>query len=120
MVDSMNNTPALTDDKGDEFAKTLQTLHEGLETSIWVKYSVTSMQCRLALSHTAMDNIQTIIDVSGQEMDRKEYGKVYMAILESIVKAYHNWKTTLWASTPELKGNGQWASHEGSQSHRKE
>jgi hypothetical protein len=49
-VDSVNKTPALTDDDGDEFDDTLQTLQEGIEAGIWVTHGVTSTQHRLALS----------------------------------------------------------------------
>ena len=42
-VDSIVNTPVLTDDEGDEFADSLPTLYESLEASVWSKYGVTSM-----------------------------------------------------------------------------
>lgn len=95
----------MTDDKGD-FNDALQTFQEGIEASIWVTHSVTSTQCKLALPQTAIRNIQTIINVSGQELDKDEYAKVYTAIPELLARAYRNWKATLWASTPELKVEG--------------
>jgi hypothetical protein len=102
-VDSMNETPASTDDDGDEFDDTLRTLQEGIEASIWVTHGVTSTRRRLALSQTAARNIQTIISVSGRELGNDEYAVVYTAILESLARAYREWKTTSRASTPESK-----------------
>ena len=93
-VDSIINTPASTDDEGDRFGENPQTLYEGLKAGIWFKYGMTSTRRRIALSCTARTNIQTIIRVSGQQMVGEEYSNMYMAILESLVRAYRDWKTT--------------------------
>ena len=86
-----------------DLSRTPQTLHESLKASIWFKYGVTSTQCRVALSHTARTDIQTIIKVSGQQMVGEEYSNMYTAILESLARAYHDWKAMSQASTPDLK-----------------
>ena len=80
---------ASTDDEGDRFSKNPQTLYESLEAGIWFKYGMTSTRCRIALSHTARTNIQTIIRVSGQQMVGEEYSNMYTAILKFLVRAYH-------------------------------
>jgi hypothetical protein len=99
----MNETPASTDDDGDEFDDALRTLQEGIKAGIWVTHGVISIRHRPALSQMAARNIQTIISVSGRELGNDEYAMVYTAILESLARAYREWKTTSRASTPELK-----------------
>ena len=95
--------PALTDDEGGGFSRVLQALKEGYETGIWIRYGVLSTRHQADLIHAADKNIQTIVDVSGQGLTEDEYMDLYTTVLESLARAYHDWKKTSCPNTPELK-----------------
>lgn len=93
------------DDEGDEFTEALQTFQEGFEAGIWVRYGMTSMWHKLAFSKTATKNIQTIINVSGQGLDKDEYVYGYTQVpcksipwLEEHIVGYHTRTQRGWAS----------------------
>ena len=94
--------PASTDDEGG-FSRVLQTLKEGYEAGVWVRYGVLSTRRQADLIRTADKNIQTIVDVSGQGLTEDEYMDLYTAVLESLARAYRDWKKTSRPNTPELK-----------------
>jgi hypothetical protein len=97
-----SETPASTDDEGD-FARALQTMQEGFEAGIWVRYGVLSSRHQAELIRTANKNIQTIVDVSKQGLTEDEYFEVYSAVLESLPRAYCTWKRSLWPNMPKPK-----------------
>jgi hypothetical protein len=97
-----SETPASTDDEGD-FARALQTMQEGFEAGIWVRYGVLSSRRQAELIRTANKNIQTIVDVSKQGLTENEYFEVYSAVLDSLARAYCTWKKSSWPNTPEPK-----------------
>jgi hypothetical protein len=97
-----SKTPTLMDDEGD-FARALQTMQERFEAGIWVRYRVLGSRHQAELIHTANKNIQTIVDVSKQGLTEDKYFKVYLAVLESLARAYCAWKKLSWPNTPEPK-----------------
>ena len=52
---------------------------------------MTSTQCKPTLPHTTT---RTIIDASGEDSDKGKYTIMYAVILESHVRAYHDWEMT--------------------------
>jgi hypothetical protein len=97
-----SETPTLMDDEGD-FARALQTMQEGFEAGIWVRYGVLSLRCQAELICTANKNIQTIVDVLKQGLTEDEYFEVYLAVLESLARVYYTWKKSSQPNMPEPK-----------------
>jgi hypothetical protein len=97
-----SETPTSTDNEG-EFDRALQTMQEGIEAGIWARYGVLSTRRQANLIHTANRNIQSIVDVLKEGLTEDEYADVYMAILESLARAYRDWKKTSHPNMPEPK-----------------